>query len=225
MVIMARVTVQSFQRAVLHQRGAEARVLEPGRHRYRRFGTVVRVVDLRPSVLKVSGQEVLTADGVGVKASLVVRFQVADALTWVLSSDADDGGRELLHLQTQLAVRSFVGGLASEELLGARADAGASLTAAVTESAESLGVVVEAVDLRDLSFPGELRGMFAKAALARQEGAAALERARAETAALRSLANAARMLDSTPGLRELRTLQAVESGGGTVVLKAGKSGG
>ncbi|NLF05946.1 MAG: hypothetical protein GX593_13225 [Actinomycetales bacterium] len=217
---MARVTVQTFERAVLHQRGAQARVLEPGRHRYRRLGSAVHVVDLRPALLKVSGQELLTSDGVGVKASLAVRFRVEDALAWVMSSDADDGGREQLHLATQLAVRSFVGGLTAEELLGARAGSGAPLTAAVTSAVAGLGVVVEAVDLRDLSFPGELRGVFARAAIARQEGAAALERARAETAALRSLANAARLLDSTPGLRELRTLQAVESGGGTVVLKA-----
>jgi hypothetical protein len=55
---------------------------------------------------------------------------------------------------------------------------------------------------------------------ARSEGLAALERARAEVAATRALANAAKMVETHPGLLQLRTLQAVEAGGATVVLSA-----
>lgn len=43
---------------------------------------------------------------------------------------------------------------------------------------------------------------------ARLEGLAALERARGEQAALRSLANAARLLKDNPELAQLRVLQA-----------------
>jgi len=54
---------------------------------------------------------------------------------------------------------------------------------------------------------------------ARKEGEAALERARGETAALRSLANAARMLQDNPQLMQLRMLQAMgESAGNTLVV-------
>ena len=61
---------------------------------------------------------------------------------------------------------------------------------------------------------------------ARQEGLAALERARGETAALRNLANAAKLLDDHPRLLQLRMLQAVgESTGNTLVVNAGDGGG
>jgi len=54
---------------------------------------------------------------------------------------------------------------------------------------------------------------------ARQEGLAALERARGETAALRNLANAARLVSDNPALMQLRLLQVVgEQSGNTVVL-------
>jgi len=54
---------------------------------------------------------------------------------------------------------------------------------------------------------------------ARQEGLAALERARGETAALRSLANAAHLIERNPALMQLRLLQAVgQNSGNTVVL-------
>ncbi len=70
-------------------------------------------------------------------------------------------------------------------------------------------------------FPGELKNIFAQVVNARKEGLAALERARGETAALRSLANAAGALDNNPGLLQLRLLQVLEkNSGNTVVLMA-----
>ena len=57
--------------------------------------------------------------------------------------------------------------------------------------------------------------------VARAHGIAALERARGETAALRNLANAARMAADNPALIQLRLLQQLEaSTGHTVVLGA-----
>ena len=68
-------------------------------------------------------------------------------------------------------------------------------------------------------FPGNLKQLFAQVAVAKQEGLASLERARGETAALRSLANAAKMMDDNPNLYNLRLLQVLgESSGNTVVV-------
>jgi regulator of protease activity HflC (stomatin/prohibitin superfamily) len=216
---MARVDVQEFQRAVLHRSGAPVRVLGPGRYWFWRRRSALAVVDLRPALLKVAGQEVLTADGLGVRASVVVRYAVTDPLRWVLAGDSETSAAEWLYLAAQLAVRDFVGGLSAEELLATRSSAGEVLTPPVRDAADRIGAVVEAVDLRDLSFPGDLRRTFALVAVARQEAIASLERARGEAATLRSLANAARVLEGNPALRELRSLLAVERTGGTVVLK------
>jgi hypothetical protein len=57
--------------------------------------------------------------------------------------------------------------------------------------------------------------------MARTQGQAVPERARSEVAATRALANAARMIAEQPALLQLRTLQAVEAGGATVVLTQG----
>jgi regulator of protease activity HflC (stomatin/prohibitin superfamily) len=222
---MARVVVQDFQRAVLHQSGAAARVLAPGRHRYRRWRSTLVVVDLRPAALRVASQEVLTADGVSVRASVVVRYAVTDPVTWVLSADATTEPTAWLHLATQLALRDLTGGLSAEELLASRGQAGQALAPAVREAGDRIGATVESVDLRDLTFPGDLKRTFADVAVARQEAAAALERARGEAATLRSLANAARVLDGNPALRELRSLLAVERTKGTVVLTSGGTDG
>jgi hypothetical protein len=56
---------------------------------------------------------------------------------------------------------------------------------------------------------------------AKQEGQAALERARGESALLRNLANAARVLEGNPALMNLRLMQslsAAQNAGNTLVL-------
>lgn len=218
---MARVIVQQFQRAVLHQSGAAAVVLGPGRHRYRRPRSVLTIVDLRPSMLKVAGQEVLTGDGVGVRASVVVRYTVSDPLPWVLAGDGYDGGASRLYLATQLAVRDALSRASAQELLTSRGEVSRAVADEIVATEAEIGVTVEAADLRDLSFPGDLRRVFADVAVAKQEAAASLERARAETATLRSLANAARTIEGNPALGDLRAILAVERGGGTVVIGRG----
>jgi len=76
-----------------------------------------------------------------------------------------------------------------------------------------------AVEIRDIMFPGELKKIFTQVVRARQEGLAALEKARGETAALRNLANAAQLADRNPSLMQLRLLQVIgQQSGNTVVL-------
>jgi len=60
-----------------------------------------------------------------------------------------------------------------------------------------------------LILPAETRRLVTEVERARREAQAALERARGEQAALRSLANAARMLRNNPELHTLRVLQAL----------------
>jgi hypothetical protein len=75
-------------------------------------------------------------------------------------------------------------------------------------------------------FPGELKKIFTQVVRARQEGLAALEKARGETAALRNLANAAQLVDRNPSLMQLRLLQVIgQQSGNTVVLGVPSSSG
>jgi regulator of protease activity HflC (stomatin/prohibitin superfamily) len=74
--------------------------------------------------------------------------------------------------------------------------------------AKQLGLSVTALSIKDITFPGELKKMFAEVVRAQQEGVAALERARGEAASLRSLANTSKMLENNPSLMNLRLLQA-----------------
>lgn len=178
------------------------------------------MVDLRSAVLSLPAQEILTADGVAVRASLVVLWRVDDVVRWVtVAQDA----RDELYVSVQLALRAHVAGTGVDELLAARADLGSPVTSGVADAAVRLGVTVESVKLRDLALPADVKRAREQVVIARQQGQASLERARGETAALRSLANAAKALDASPGLRHLRTLQSLDSGS-QLVLHVGDEG-
>ena len=107
----------------------------------------------------------------------------------------------------------------ADELMENRAGFAEKIRGLAEPQVQRLGLKLLAADLKDLMISGDLKKSFARVVRARKEGEAALERARGETAALRSLANAARMLQDNPQLMQLRMLQAMgESAGNTLVV-------
>ena len=210
-----RIVVQEWERVLGYRDGRFTEVLEPGRHRRaRRRRQFVRVV-VRPRLLAVPGQEVLTADGLAVRVSLTVTCRTADPRRW---HEAVEDADAFLYAGLQLALREAAGARTLDELLAARGELAEELRGRVTAPADAVGLAVEQVAVRDLMVPAELRRAAAEVATARAAGQAALERARGEVAATRALANAARMVADQPALLQLWTLQAVEAGGATVVL-------
>ena len=203
------VTVPAHTAAVELVDGTPVRVLEPGRHRRARRATYVEV-DRREQLLAVSPQEILTVDGVQVRVSAAVRWAVTDPIAW-LERAADP--LALAYLATQVALRDAVAGLSLDSVSqrGSGLDA-ASLTAAVDAAARPLGIAVLEVVVKDVILPSEVRAATLELATARQRGAAQLEMARAETAALRSLANGAKLLDDHPALARMRLVQAAPYG-------------
>jgi len=192
--------------------------LQPGRHVRWGRNFLVSLYDLRKVTHTVAGQEVLTADNVSLKVSLLVTCQFADVVKAIRESQnwyAD------LYSTAQLALRAVAGAVPAEALLGQRLDIGAQLVARVQPEAAKAGLTVHAVEVKDVMLPAELKRAFADTLKAKQEGHAALERARGESVALRNLANAARVLEGNPALMNLRVLQSLagaQAAGNTLVL-------
>ena len=190
-------------------------MLGAGRHRLRRWHRRVVRVGVRPRLVVVPLQEVLTSDGLAVRISLAVRVRVAGTRAW---HEAVDGPDAFVHVAVQVALRDAVAARTLDEVLADRSGIAGQLRSAVQPAAAEVGLAVDALALRDLVVPAELRRAAAELATTRAQGLAALERARSEVAAMRALANAARLAEQQPALLQLRTLQAVETGGATVVL-------
>lgn len=215
-----RTVIQAFERGVLFEKGNQARILEAGTHKYNEKTAQLTRVDLRPKLLRVTGQEILTADGVAVRCGTVLQFKIVDPLTWVMMSPEYSSPEELLHLEVQKALRDRLSAYEAADLISSRNEWAAEFQMVPPEIQSKYGVQVEPGNIRDVAFPGDLKNRFAQVALAKVESQASLERARGEQATLRSLANAARLIESNPELKSLRTLLALEKGGGQIVVKA-----
>jgi regulator of protease activity HflC (stomatin/prohibitin superfamily) len=211
-----RVTVLEFERGLRYDRGRFTGVLPPGQYRTSATTTTIRKVDVRPKVTSISGQEVLTADGVAIKVSLAARYRVVDP---ALAVNGVENYEIALYTALQLALRSAIAGVPVDALLQARSTIGKDIADQTTAAATASGLELLGADFKDLTLPGDLKKIFTQVVHARQEGLAALERARGETAALRHLANAAQMIDRNPNLMQLRILQAFgQQSGNTLVL-------
>jgi regulator of protease activity HflC (stomatin/prohibitin superfamily) len=213
---LARVTVYEFERGLRYDRGRFTRLLDPGQYLIYRRRTSIRKVDIRPAFVSVPGQEVLTADAVTLRVSIAAEYEIVDPAVAV---NGVEDYRGSLYLTLQLALREIVGAAQIDELLEQRSTLGPALFEQAAGRVREFGLELRSADVKDIMFPGDLKRTFAQVVAARKEGLAALERARGETAALRNLANAARMMEGNPALMQLRLLQQIGgASGNTIVL-------
>jgi regulator of protease activity HflC (stomatin/prohibitin superfamily) len=214
-ILFQSATIYEYQRGLLYRNGKFRRILAPGRHWFFRLWESVAKVDVREETVTIPGQEVLSADNVSVKTSLALRFRVADP---ALAVNRMARYRDALYQAAQVAARNIIGSLEVEELLVKRMEIGKRMLEDCRPEARGMGIELLTADIKDVMFPGELKNIFAQVVNARKEGQAALERARGESAALRNLANAARLFDDNPNLRHLRLFQVLEKNTGNTIV-------
>jgi hypothetical protein len=213
-----QITIYEYQKAVRYDRGKLTGIVEPSQFRYRSSTTSINIFEMREQTLIVAGQEVLSSDALSFKISLQCRWKFTDP---VKAFTVVDEYIVTLYADIQSATRSVMELMTADQILASRSTIGGQIEMIVKEQTNRYGISILAVSVRDCMLPAPLKQIYAKVAEARQEGLAALERARGESAALRSLANAARTIQSNPGLGLLRLIQTLElNDGNKIVLDA-----
>jgi regulator of protease activity HflC (stomatin/prohibitin superfamily) len=211
-----RVTILEYQKALKYTKGRYKETLGPGQYWILYGRSSIIPVDIRPEFITIPGQDVLSADGVTLKVSLAAQFEVSEPHVAI---NKNANFRNSLYLLLQIAMREIVGKEKIDALLENRAAISNKLMELTSAKATELGLKLMFADVKDMMFPGEMKRVFAQVVKAQKEGQAALEKARGETAALRNLANAARIIDDNPNLLQLRALQAfADSTGNTLVF-------
>ena len=74
-----RITVLEYEQGLKYSKGSFKTVIGPGQYWYMPFFTIIRKVDARPRFVSITGQEVLSSDGVTLKVSLAANFKIVDA--------------------------------------------------------------------------------------------------------------------------------------------------
>ena len=114
----------------------------------------IALVDIRERDLTIKGQEILTADKVAIRVSIIVQFKVKDprAALHEVESYSDR-----IYGDVQLAARRSLASMTLEEILTNRNKLSEDILREVKETATSFGVAILRADVKDLVFPGNLQ--------------------------------------------------------------------
>ncbi|MBS0409603.1 MAG: slipin family protein [Proteobacteria bacterium] len=209
--------VEPHEAALLIVDGEVRERLTPGRHAFWAVARTVTVakVDLRPTPLEVTAQEILTKDRIAIRVTLTAFFRVTDPEKAVLAS-ADLANT--IYRLVQFAIREAVAIRTLDEILAARDSIDTEVRAFVAERVAALGAEIGEIGVKDVILPGEIRDLLNKVVEAERVAKANLIRRQEETAATRSLLNTARLMEDNPLLLRLKELEALER----LVEKVGK---
>lgn len=180
------VTIKQGNVGLLFEDGVLTRSLEPGRHTVGTFfgpQPAVQVVDLRERSSTIKNQEILTADKVSVRLSLLVSFRVTDPKAAVLNVTNYE---DRLYEDVQLAARRFLATRSLDQILKDRNELSEAIQADISGPAKQFGVTVLRADVKDIIFPGQLRELMNRVIETERQAEANLiaAKSRAEIAAL-----------------------------------------
>ncbi len=183
--------------------------LRPGVHAFWLSNRTVKVehVEMRLQSMDVSGQEILTRDRVSLRVNLSATYRVVDAVKARLSlCDFQD----YLYRKLQFLLREAVGTRTLDALLADKTTLNTDVFGALGSHLADYGLKVEAVGVKDIILPGEMKDILNQVVATEKAAQANVIRRREETAATRSLLNTAKLMDEHPTLMRLKELEALE---------------
>mgnify|MGYP002624477898 CR=1 FL=1 len=202
-------TVNRNCAGVLFIDGRYIETLTPGQYAFWRDAADSKVVevDLRDSVVDVSGQEIMTSDKVTLRMNALVTYRIADAHKAVCAAD---DALQALYREAQLALRAIIGARELDAFLADKDAVASEIEQAVRGRAGELGLEIVSVGIRDVILPGDMKDLMNRVTEAKKAAEANLIARREETAAMRSQANTAKVLADNPTLMRLRELEVLE---------------
>ena len=138
------------------------------------FGRI-QLVDVRERELTIKGQEILTADKVAIRVSIIVQFRVTDPRAAIHEVEKYE---ERLYSDVQLAARRSLASMTLDEILTNRNRLSEDILRDVKETAARYGVSILRADVKDLVFPGNLQEIMNKVLAAERTAQAQLVEAR-----------------------------------------------
>jgi regulator of protease activity HflC (stomatin/prohibitin superfamily) len=214
---LAETVVENHEAGLLYVEGRLVERLAAGRHAYWTVDRKLEVkrVDLRPQLLEITAQEMLTKDRVSLRVTLTAFRRIVDPER-VAATVADVDA--WLYRLVQFAIREAVAARTLDEVLAAKNALDAELRAFVRERVAEAGLEVTELGVKDVILPGEIRELVNKVVEAERTAKANQIRRQEETAATRSLLNTAKLMEDNPLLLRLKELESLER----LVEKVGK---
>lgn len=182
------VIIKDTHRGLFYEDGVLQKTLTAGRYelnipltprwqRFRKRRTLQEIVlvDIRERDLTIKGQEILTADKVAIRVSIIVQYQVTDP---EIAIHAVQNYEDRLYSDVQLAARRSLATMTLEEILTNRNRLNEDIMQDVSEAAKGYGVQILRANIKDIAFPGNLQDIMNRVLTAERVSQAQLVEAR-----------------------------------------------
>jgi regulator of protease activity HflC (stomatin/prohibitin superfamily) len=184
--------VNQYERGVVLTLGRFTGIRHPGlRVVIPIFQRIIRV-DIRSTPIDVPKQEIITKDNVTAGVDAIVYFRVIDSPKAVLETTNYVYATSQF---AQAALRDVTGNFELDDLLSKREEISQQIKEIVDHQTDQWGIDVEAVKIQNIELPQDMKRAI---------------NAEGEKEAAATLAEAARIIASTPGAINLRTLNTIE---------------
>ena len=205
-VIISIRQVNQYERGVKFTFGKFTGMMEPG---WRLVWPIIqgyRRVDIRVKAVDVPDQNAITRDNVSVTVNAVIYYKVSSAEKAVLEVE---NFYYAISQYAQTTMRNIVGEVSLDELLAGREKIADRIREIVDKETDAWGLKVNNVELKDITLPETMVRTISKQAEAEREKRAVIINSEGELAASQNMAEAARVLATSPGALHLRTLQSI----------------
>jgi len=196
--------LREYERGVIFRLGRLVGAKGPGLIILIPFIDKMVKTSLRTVVMDVPPQDVITRDNVSVQVNAVIYFRIINPEKAIVEVE------NYVFATSQLAqttLRSIVGQVELDELLGEREKINHELQKIIDKQSDPWGIKVSLVEVKHIDLPIEMKRAMAKQAEAERERRAKVINAEGEFQAATKLAEAAKIIDRYPVALQLRFLQ------------------
>ncbi|MES2668485.1 MAG: slipin family protein [Patescibacteria group bacterium] len=198
--------ISQYERGVRFTMGRFSGIMDPGWRIIIPVFQGFQKVDMRTKAVDVPDQNAITRDNVSVRVNAVIYYKVGDAQKAII--EVEDF-RSAISQYAQTTMRNIVGEVTLDELLSSRDKIADRIREIVDKETDAWGLIVQNVELKDVSLPPDMERTIGKQAEAEREKRAVIITSEGEVAAAQNMATAAEMLSKVPGALHLRTLQSI----------------
>lgn len=206
-----RVAAQ-WEKALVFRLGRFQAVKGPGLFTILPFFDSAKMVDTRIMTLDIPRQEAITQDNVPVTLDGVIFLRVSDPADAVIRVQ---NYSHAIRQYAQTALRDVVGAATLDQILADREALGHRIERMVESEIVGWGLEVAAIRLQDIILPEDLKRVMSRQAAAEREKRANITKSEGDRMAAENLAAAASTMATSPGALQLRTLQTLDTLGGS----------
>ena len=196
--------VQQYQKGVVFLFGKITGIKDPGLTWIVPYFSYMRKVDLRTITLPIPAQQIITKDNVSLNVSAVAYYKVVDVTKSIVGIE---NVMSAINQISQTTMRNIVGKFQLDEILSERDTINMEIRNTLDARTEEWGVIVSAVEIKDIELPENMQRAMAKQAEAEREKRAKIIAAEGEFLSAQKLADAADVISQHPIALQLRNLQ------------------